>query len=258
MADEFLSYGAMVRMLQSRLESMPQPLRILEAGCGRHWELQLSVPYSLTGIDLDRDALAARTDLHHAIVADLRTYDFPPRSFDVIYSAFVLEHVSGAEQVLERFERWLAPGGLLAIQVPDRDSAYGLLTRVTPHWAHVLVYRHVFGYRWAGTPGHGPYPTHHDEVISARGLRRFCARRGLPAPRLYRMCSYRRQRIVAAGAFVVSLLTAGRFAWRHNNLLALVDGRRSAEPSAAAAPADRSPRVGSLPAKAAGHSTAHA
>lgn len=231
-----LSWPGMIALLQDRLNALPGPLRILEAGCGRKWPLELSVPYTLTGLDLDADALAARKDLDHAKVGDLRTAEFPARSFDVIYSAFVLEHVQGAQQVLERLLRWLAPGGMLIIQVPERDSAYGFLTRVTPMWAHVLVYRYLLGYDWAGTTGHGPYPTYHDKVVSERGLGEFCRRSGIPAPELYRMCSYDHLPLVRMGAFMTSVLSAGRLAWRHNNLLLIAKtaGAEAAAPSRSA------------------------
>lgn len=209
----------MKALLEARLNALPGPLRILEAGCGRDWPLKVSVPYTLTGLDLDADALAARTDLDEAVVGDLRTAELPAHSFDVVYSAFVLEHVRGAEQVLARFLRWLAPGGTLILQVPDRDSAYGFLTRLTPTWFHVIVYRYVFGFRWAGTAGHGPYPAYYDKVVSERGLRKFCRRNGLPAPELYRMCTYGNNRIVRLAAFITAMLSAGRLAWRHNNVL---------------------------------------
>ncbi|HXS27037.1 MAG TPA: class I SAM-dependent methyltransferase [Steroidobacteraceae bacterium] len=226
MATALLTYEGMNAALKSQLETLPPPLRILEAGCGRHWGLDLSIPYSLTGIDLDRDALAARTDLDQAIVGDLTKAEFPPGSFDVIYCAFVLEHVKGAEQVLERFLRWLAPGGLLVIKVPDRDSAYGFLARVTPFWVHVLTYRWLLGYPEAATPGHGPYPTEYDAVISERGLARFCAAHGLGEPQVGRLCSYAGRRLVTAGAFLIHALSAGRLAWRHNNLLLVARARR--------------------------------
>lgn len=229
-------------LLEARLNGLEGPLRILEAGCGRDWPLTLSVPYTLTGLDLDPEALAARKDLDHTIVGDLRTAEFPAGSFDVIYSAFVLEHVRGARQVLERFIRWLAPGGTLILQLPDRDSAYGLLTRMTPHWAHVMVYRHLFGLKWAGTPGHGPYPTHYDEVISQRGLQEFCRASGLPRPQLYRMCSYEKARLVRTAAMMTGMLSAGRLAWRHNNLLIILQTAERRDGAAArgeAPPAQR-------------------
>jgi SAM-dependent methyltransferase len=237
MENAYLSFPAMNALLRARLEALPGPLRILEAGCGRKWTISLSVPYRLTGLDLDPDALAARKDLDQALVGDLRTAEFPPHSFDVIYNAFVLEHVRGARQVLERFLRWLAPGGMLILKVPDRDSAYGFLTRLTPFWVHVMIYRHVFGIRLAGTPGHGPYRTYYDPVVSERGLREFCDRNGLPAPELYRMCSYVDHRLVRVAAFLTSTLSAGRLAWRHNNLLLIVQTPRPASAASPAVPA---------------------
>jgi SAM-dependent methyltransferase len=216
-----LSFEGMNALLRARLEALPKPLRILEAGCGRHWPLKLSVPFTLTGLDLDRDALAQRTDLDRAIVGDLRTVELAPRSFDVIYSAFVLEHVSGAQRVLERFLEWLAPGGMLVLKIPDRDSAYGFLTRLTPFWTHVMFHRLLLRQPLAGTPGHGPYRTYYDTIVSERGMRDFCRRQGLTSPEVYRLCSYANQPAVRLGALLVSALSLGRLAWRHNNLLLL-------------------------------------
>lgn len=219
MENPFLTFDAQTVMLRELLEAQPGPLRILEAGCGRRWPLKLSVPFTLTGLDLDGKALAARTDLDHAVVGDLRTAELAPRSFDVIYCAFVLEHVSGAKEVLARFARWLAPGGMLILQVPDRNSAYGFLTRLTPFWTHVMFHRYMLHQPWAGTPGNAPYPTHYDEVISERGLREFCGRNAFATPEVYRLCSYTKDPPVRLAAFLTSMLSAGRLAWRHNNLL---------------------------------------
>ena len=76
-------------------------LQILEAGCGQEWQLDLvGVDFLLTGVDLDGDALQIRKrnfdDLDQIIEGDLRTVDLPDSSFDVIYNAYVLEHVAGA------------------------------------------------------------------------------------------------------------------------------------------------------------------
>jgi SAM-dependent methyltransferase len=230
MESAHLSFDAMNAMLRARLEALPGPLRILEAGCGRLWPLKVAVPFRLTGVDLDRDALAVRTDLDQAVIGDLRTVEFAPKSFDVIYSAFVLEHVRGAQQVLGRFVRWLAPGGMLILKVPDRDSAYGFLTRLTPYWAHVMFHRYMLGQPLAGAPGHGPYRTYYDEVISERGLRDFCRSNGLLAPEVYRLCSYANDRPVRLAAQMISLLSGGRLAWRHNNLLLIAGMARLEAP----------------------------
>jgi SAM-dependent methyltransferase len=204
-------------------------LEILEAGCGQRWPLHLpDVSFRLTGIDLDPEALRIREtvqrDLHQAIVGDICTADLAPGTFDVIYSSFVLEHIADAPRALANFARWLAPGGLLLLRIPDRSSAYGLITRLTPHWFHVAFYRYYLGNPNAGTPGHGPYPTLYHPVVSRPGLRRFGASHGLSVVEergvqvqfgsrdLKSTLARMAQRLVSIG-------TLGRFAASHNNLV---------------------------------------
>jgi SAM-dependent methyltransferase len=203
-------------------------LAILEAGCGQHWPLKLSgIKYRLTGVDLDREALEYRVnvtkDLDEAIVGDLRNVDLGGRTFDVIYNAFVLEHIERAGLVLENFSRWLRPGGLLILKMPDRNSVFGVLTNITPFWFHVVYHKYVLGRENAGQPGFGPYPTHYDPVVSRPGIRTFCSEhrfaikeeRGLGS---YVIESSARARFVRCIAMAVSALGAGRWSWRHNNL----------------------------------------
>ncbi len=159
-------------------------LEILEAGCGRRWPIDLQgVEFSLVGIDIDQDALDIRTrtsgDLSLAILSDLRAAEFEERSFDVIYSAFVLEHIRGAEQVLDNFVRWLKPGGCIILKIPNRDSVKGFVTRLTPFWFHIFYTKHIRGIRKAGKPGFGPYPTAFDEIVSRDGIHHFYRDRGL-------------------------------------------------------------------------------
>jgi SAM-dependent methyltransferase len=160
------------------------PLRILEAGCGRRWLVDLKgIAHEITGVDLDADALAHRRevtrDLHHAVHGDLAAVTFDPGSFDVVYCSFVLEHVRGAEQVLDRMVSWLAPGGRLILRIPARESVAGWLTRLLPFRLHVWFYRRIAEYPDAGKPGHPPYPVFHEPVVSLAGVRAFCARHGL-------------------------------------------------------------------------------
>ena len=144
-------------------------------------------------------------------------------SYDVIYNSYVLEHVEGAETVLENFVSWLKPGGLMIITIPDPDSVYGFFARVTPHWFHVLFYRYVAGNRNAGKPGHAPYPTVYDPVVSRRGFREFARKRHL---KIVEECGFRKLR-GAAGWFVsfVHLVSLGRLASNHSNLMYILEKR---------------------------------
>ena len=202
---------------------------ILEAGCGQRWLLKLEgKSFRLIGVDLDKDALEirknVRKDLDEAIHADLRTIDFGARKFDVIYSAFVLEHVEGAEEVLSRMVSWLKPNGIIIIEIPDPGSVKGLVTKLSPHWFHVFYYRYILGKKTAGNPGYGPYRTIYDPVVSRHGVYSFSDRNKLRVEEEY---AFRtdgpRNKIlgvlIGATTRILSLLSFGIFSDRHADLL---------------------------------------
>lgn len=165
-------------------------LSILEAGCGQRWNLDLTgVDFTLTGVDLDPEALEMREtkmrDLDVSIVGDLCSVQLPEGSFDVVYSALVLEHVRRADVVLENLVRWLRPGGLMILRLPERRAARTFLTRALPHGVHVWYYRYVLGKQQAGQPGHAPYPTYHHPLTDRDRLCRFLGERGVSCLNTY-------------------------------------------------------------------------
>ena len=166
--------------IREKAASAGRSLDILEAGCGNIWYLDLKdVQYVLTGVDLDKHALDIRKnerkDLDVAILGDLRTVELEDNSFDVIHNSFVLEHINDCRRVLDNFLRWLRPGGIIILKIPDRSSVYGFLTRITPLWVHVLYKRYVEGDRNAGKPGFAPFPTVYEKIVSRDGIRDWCA-----------------------------------------------------------------------------------
>jgi len=227
----FRSFNEEDDLLQSSVMELfdgKSELNILEAGCGQHWPLNLgAIKYKLTGIDLDQDALAHRlhvlNDLDEAIVADLRTLDLGNRKFDVIYNAFVLEHVENAALVLDNFSRWLKPGGLIILKLPDRNSVFGFITNATPFFIHVLYHKYFLARENAGKPGFGPYPTHYDPIVSRNGIRAFCDTHGFKMREErgfgpYVIGKSMKKRLVRIVAVAVSALSLGRLPWKHNNL----------------------------------------
>lgn len=205
-----------------------RPVRVLEAGCGKRWTLDTAPALlEITGVDIDANAVRIRREQHgdvaHEIIGDLRTVELPTSSFDVVYSSYVLEHVPGAEGVLDRLTDALVPGGLLVVRVPDGASVYGFFVRHSPHWIHVLYKRYIERKPNAGKPGYAPYPTVYDDVVSVAGLRRFAERRGLQIERAYGTDSYlnvfRALRPVAALSMrLVSRLSRGQLTSEHANI----------------------------------------
>ena len=207
-------------------------LQILEAGCGQEWQLDLvGVDFLLTGVDLDGDALQIRKrnfdDMDQIIEGDLRTVDLPDSSFDVIYNAYVLEHVAGANLVMENFANWLRPNGIIILEIPDPYSAKGFITRITPHWFHVFFYRNILGLKWAGKPGHAPYPTLFVPIVSRRGVRDFCESKGLSIIAEYGNGLYVPGRgfkrfMLRACTRLVAMLSMGSLSDKHSDLLYII------------------------------------
>ncbi len=108
-----------------------------------------------------------------AILGDLRMISLPPRSFDIVHCAFLLERIPHAALVLDRFVAALRPGGLLLLRVRDRDCAAAALDRITPEPARRTVWARLH----AGEPG--PLPAIYDPVTSARGLQAYALSHGL-------------------------------------------------------------------------------
>ena len=113
--------------LREKFQDRKTPVKVLEAGCGRWWPLDLgALPVELTGIDTDKDALDARVrdigDLHRVIAADIRDVKFEPEEFDLIYSCEVLEHVKGAQEVIEKLFGWLKRDGAAVLVFHDRNT----------------------------------------------------------------------------------------------------------------------------------------
>jgi len=194
-------------------------VEILEAGCGNRWFVELDgLDYRLTGVDLDAAAIKIRKekwrDLDEAVIGDLRTVDLGERKFDIIYNAYVLEHIDGAEEVLKRFVGWLKPNGIIVLRIPDAQSVYGLITRTTPHWFHVFYYRYILGFKSAGKPGYAPYPTYYDAVVSRAGLHAFAQCNSLKVEAEFGL-GHDRLKLFKR---IVNLLSFGRYADKHTNL----------------------------------------
>jgi SAM-dependent methyltransferase len=154
-------------------------------------------------------------------VGDLRTVPMPPRSFDIVHCALLLDRIAHVELVLDRFISALRPGGLLLLRIRDRDCGVGLLDRVLPRWGRRLLWGRL-------TPGRpGPFPAVYEKAASDRGIQAHMQMRGL-------VISHRETartlpggpgglaRAVSAACRFICWLTRGRLTDAHDEVLYVI------------------------------------
>ncbi|GII93254.1 hypothetical protein Ssi02_34850 [Sinosporangium siamense] len=166
-------------MREHRTEQLGRRLDILVAGLGGHGQsLSERAEDRVSGVDEDhpplRERIAADENLAHWALGDLRSVPIPPRSFDIVHAAFLLERIHHTELVLDRILNGLRPGGLIFVRMRDRDSAYGFCARVAPFWLRRLLWP-----RFAPKGAVGPLPAVYEPITAREGMRTYCLTRGL-------------------------------------------------------------------------------
>jgi SAM-dependent methyltransferase len=200
-----------------------QPLALLLAGAatadgaldlsrlrGEGCELAISL------IDSDDDVVAAAVAAvagAPCTLGDLRTVPLPPRSFDAAVCSLLLDRIRHAELVLDRLVDSLKPGGLLLLQIRDRDCAAGFLDRKLPARLRAMAWRST-------RPGQpGPYPAVYEQLVSARGIQSYVLRRGLVIAHrqaLDSLAGQRRPWWLLLVRRLVTLLSRSGLPWNHD------------------------------------------
>jgi SAM-dependent methyltransferase len=128
-----------------RLGALPRLTRVLDFGCGAGRATQALAAHAteVVGVDVSATMLEAarridRTAARCTFVLNDRPdlSRFTDRSFDLVYSSLVLQHLPPdlARGYLAELARVLRPGGAMAVQVATRPTASvkGLLFRYAP------------------------------------------------------------------------------------------------------------------------------
>ena len=203
-----------------------QSLTLLQAGCTTAGCDPDLATLRAAGCDvavslIDDDTLATRAavrahpELASCALGDLRITPLPPRSFDIVHCALLLERISHAELVLDRFVEALKPGGLLLLSTGDRDCAAGFLDRLLPRSLRAMIRRR----QRPGEPG--LYPAVYEHLVSGRGIQSYALRRGLvigPRQALNLLAAQRRPPGLLLACRLVARLSGGRLTSAHDEL----------------------------------------
>jgi SAM-dependent methyltransferase len=205
--------------MAAEVDDRAQPLRILEVGGGAVTRVTREDSH-VTVLDLSRSAAVRNTPAAERLIGDAQDFDYGDRCFDVAVFWNVLEHVAAPEAAVERAARTLRRDGMIVVRGPEIRSLKALITRLTPHWVHILYYRWVLGISDAGTDGRAPCRTRHSSTADRHAL----------TDQLRRLGFALRYELRYVGDQVLELRRFSRFAYRlyagAAALLRLVTGSR--------------------------------
>lgn len=214
--------------------SLGRPVTVLRAGCVTPLaELGLDqfsddgFDISVVTVDADHDRRAPTEPqaepltLDEVTVGDLRAIPLPPRSFDVVYCSLLLDRISHAQLVLDRFAASLRPGGLLLLRIKDRDTAAGFIDRRLPGWARRALWTRLH----PDQPG--PFPAIYDRTGSGKGIAAYVLMRGLVITQRKTASTLPHQperlaRVMSLTRGLIARLSRGRLTDAHDEMLFVI------------------------------------
>ncbi len=150
-ADLLLRFDAereqVVRDLLARIPGDPR--RIADLGCGPGTSTRLLcerfAPARVTGVDISQEMLAVaakRTQGVELVRADIDEWR-PEAPLDLVFADSSLQWLGDHEALFAKLMGWLAPGGTLAVQMPDnrQEPSHALMRLIAADgpWADRLV-----------------------------------------------------------------------------------------------------------------------
>lgn len=133
-------------------KEIPQGVKFLDIGCGAGYAMQIAekeLGCDCSGIDPDPGAhgvgryLNEMVDNQKIIQGYAENLPFEEKSFDVVFSSHVLEHVNNEQKSLQEMKRVLKDDGILIIGMPT--TAMTLISFISQLFflTHVRVYEFV-------------------------------------------------------------------------------------------------------------------
>lgn len=120
--------------------------KILDIGCGH--STFLKDIYSLTpytyGIDPDQSAIQKNTIIKNKYVGVAELLPFENNFFDIVVSAWVMEHLKNPEVVFKEIYRVLKPGGKVIFLTPNVFNYNVWIIRLIPEIFHDFLNRKLY------------------------------------------------------------------------------------------------------------------
>jgi len=167
-----------IQTIIDQLLNTKSHIRVLEAGCGSINKIKFNKNNYIVGIDISENQLQRNTIINEKILGDIQYYDFSPSTFDVIICWDVLEHLPKPKLALFNFFKALKEGGIIILALPNVLSFKGIVTKLTPHWFHLLVYRHIFSRQNVGKNDVGPFKTYLRFSTSSFSIKKLATNNG--------------------------------------------------------------------------------
>lgn len=161
--DGTTTFAAMIRRV------LQPDMRILNLGAGPglgpiHFDREVA---RVVGVDPD-PAIASNRHLSDRARGVAEALPFRARSFDVVYSDWVVEHIADPVSTVREIARVLKPGGRLIFRTGNLLHYSYAISRLTPHRFHQFMVGDEYD----------PYPTYY-RMNTASSVRRVMREAGL-------------------------------------------------------------------------------
>lgn len=164
------------------LKHLAAKAEVLDLGAGAGIVPQMNfrgLAGRVCGVDLD-PRVTENPYLDEGRVSDAGGIPYPDRSFDLVFSDNVLEHLSEPTDVFREVARVLRPGGRFVFKTPNKWHYMPTIARLTPHGFHQRVNT------WRGRAAVDTFPTLY-RANSRQAVERLAADTGFEVERIERI-----------------------------------------------------------------------